>query len=221
MSKLFLLRHGESYANTLNIFSGLLDVGLTKKGISQAIEIGKKLKRIKFDEVYTSKLSRAFMTAMLILSENENVTFPLVHSSKLDCFNSQSELSIQNSITNVFLDERLNERFYGSLQGKTVEKGQEILGVDKSLWQLSFADIHLAENLEDTIERTKSFYDDILIPKLSNNKNLLVISHGTCMTALLTHIEKIRLEEMISNELPNSKPRIYSFENNSFKRDEL
>ncbi len=218
MSKLYLIRHGESVANSKNILSGTLDVALTKNGIKQAIHTGRLLKKIKFDEVYTSFLSRAFITAMIILSENKNNLFPIVDPSEGEK-NLLNNSLISNNLIKICKDERLNERFYGNLQGVSVENGLNFHG--KSLWQLSFDEIDSAESIDVTIRRTKSFYDDIIIPKLSQDKNLLVVSHGTCLSTLLMHIEHISLDDAINNQLSNSKPIVFSFENNLFRREEF
>ncbi|GAI20740.1 unnamed protein product, partial [marine sediment metagenome] len=45
MYKLVLLRHGESIWNKENRFTGWTDVDLTEKGVKEAIETGKLLKK--------------------------------------------------------------------------------------------------------------------------------------------------------------------------------
>jgi len=166
----------------------------------------------------TSLLSRAFVTAMIILSENKNNLFPIVYPSEGEK-NLLNNSFISNNLIKVYKDDRLNERFYGNLQGITVEEELDLNG--KTLWQLSFDEIDSAESINDTIKRTKSFYNDIIVPKLSQDKNLLVVSHGTCLSTLLMHIENISLDDAINNLLPNSKPIVFSFENNLFRREEF
>jgi broad specificity phosphatase PhoE len=65
MTRLILLRHGQSEANELNIFSGQSDVPLTKRGINEA-ELAAKylLERESIDVIYSSDLSRAYNTAL-------------------------------------------------------------------------------------------------------------------------------------------------------------
>ena len=48
MAKLILLRHGESVWNKKNVFTGWVDVPLSKKGITEAIEAGKILENINY-----------------------------------------------------------------------------------------------------------------------------------------------------------------------------
>lgn len=67
---LILIRHGESLWNEKNLFTGCVDVPLTKKGVEEAIEAGKRISNIPVDMIYTSALIRAQMTAMLAMTEH-------------------------------------------------------------------------------------------------------------------------------------------------------
>ena len=217
MSKLVLIRHGESFANSLNLFSGWLDVSLTEKGIKEAQKAGKYLADFKFDEIYTSNLIRAYVTAVIILSKNKNVRFPI-----FDHFEDKKYMFMGNSTKNISTiirkDNRLNERFYGGLQGRSVKESQKyITEKNKSLWETSFTHIKSAEHTSILLKRTKLFYDRVIIPKLSKRRNLLIVSHGTCLGALLTHIQNTDISDVKSKELPNSKPFIFSYNNGSFE----
>ena len=70
MSKLILLRHGESLWNKKNVFTGWVDVPLSKNGINEAIKAGEQFENIDFDIVYTSVQVRAIETTMLTLAQN-------------------------------------------------------------------------------------------------------------------------------------------------------
>lgn len=67
---LILIRHGESLWNEKNLFTGCVDVPLTKKGVEEAIEAGKRISNIPIDSIYTSSLIRAQMTAMLAMTQH-------------------------------------------------------------------------------------------------------------------------------------------------------
>ena len=62
--KLILLRHGESEWNALNLFTGLVDVRLSEKGIGEAKRGGQLLKErgLLPDVLHTSLLRRAIHT---------------------------------------------------------------------------------------------------------------------------------------------------------------
>ena len=71
MNKLILLRHGQSQWNFENRFTGWKDVPLTTKGIKEAIEAGKLMKKnkIEIDLIFCSALQRAIETARLSVLE--------------------------------------------------------------------------------------------------------------------------------------------------------
>ena len=65
MSKLYFVRHGETYWNVENKICGATDIALTERGHQQAVETGKMLveRNIQFDEILSSPLVRASETA--------------------------------------------------------------------------------------------------------------------------------------------------------------
>ena len=76
-SSLILIRHGESMWNERNLFTGSVDVPLTKRGIEEAIEAGKRISSIPVNMIYTSALIRAQMTAMLAMTQHRQKKVPL------------------------------------------------------------------------------------------------------------------------------------------------
>ena len=117
MKKVVLLRHGESTWNKENRFTGWTDVGLSEKGVLEAHEAGKILKKegYVFDVAYTSVLSRAIKTLWIALEELDQMYIP-VHNSW-----------------------RLNERHYGGLQGLNKAETAEKHGMDQvKIWRRSY-----------------------------------------------------------------------------------
>src|SRR6185295_8291602 len=92
MSKLVLIRHGQSLWNLENRFTGWVDVPLTEQGRAEARKAGSLIKDIKFDVAYTSALARAQETLALVL-ESAGQKPPIIR------------------------DKALNERDYGDLSG--------------------------------------------------------------------------------------------------------
>lgn len=93
MTKLVLVRHGESEWNLENRFTGWIDVPLSEKGILEAQNSGDKLKEFKFVKAFTSVLIRANKTLEIILEKINQKNIPIE------------------------FDLALNERHYGALQG--------------------------------------------------------------------------------------------------------
>ena len=75
---LILIRHGESLWNEKNLFTGCVDVPLTKRGVEEAVEAGKRISNIPVDMIFTSALIRAQMTAMLAMTQHRRKKVSLV-----------------------------------------------------------------------------------------------------------------------------------------------
>lgn len=80
-AKLILLRHGQSIWNKENLFTGWVDIPLSKEGIEEALASGKKIKEIPIDVIYTSLLFRAQMTIPLALFAPFERQNPCFHAS--------------------------------------------------------------------------------------------------------------------------------------------
>ena len=119
MSKLILVRHGQSMWNLKNVFTGWVDVPLSKKGISEAQQAGAQLANIAIDCVFTSTLIRARHTAMLVMVEQNNDKVPvIINDSPMIQEKSQIyDNAMQSQITPTYIDWRLNERYHGELPG--------------------------------------------------------------------------------------------------------
>jgi len=66
MTKIILVRHGETAWTPANRIQGWLDIKLNERGLRQAKRIAKELRKKKIDAIYSSELSRAYETARII-----------------------------------------------------------------------------------------------------------------------------------------------------------
>ena len=66
MTRLFLVRHGETEWNRSLRYQGHRDIPLSEEGRAQAEKIASRLSAEQFDSVYASDLSRALETARII-----------------------------------------------------------------------------------------------------------------------------------------------------------
>ena len=66
VTKIYLVRHGESEANRDNTFLGHANQSLTARGHSQAEKTAAFLESVPIDAIYTSDLDRAYETALHI-----------------------------------------------------------------------------------------------------------------------------------------------------------
>jgi 2,3-bisphosphoglycerate-dependent phosphoglycerate mutase len=191
-STLVLLRHGQSEWNLKNIFTGCTDVGLTEKGISEARDAGKKLKKlgVKFDQAFTSELTRAQKTLKLALKEMGEAELPTTK------------------------DEALNERDYGDLTGKNKDEARKEFGEEQvHIWRRSY-DIAPpnGESLKDTADRTLPYFEKKILTAVKTGQNVLVSAHGNSLRAIIMKLDQLSPEEVIQLEIATGVPIIYEID---------
>lgn len=152
--KIDFVRHGQSEHNKIGKINGQIMNGhLTEEGIEQA---HKTLEEIsdKYTVIYSSDLLRAKETAEIL--------------------NKKLKLSI-------IYDERLRERSFGSLEGKSwKELEPELLVIDRA--QKYNYRPYEGEAVEDVEKRLLSFIDDVRQNK--KNEKILVVAHGGIIRVL-------------------------------------
>lgn len=212
MIKLVLVRHGQSTWNLENKFTGWTDVGLSEKGILEAEEAGKILKKngFHFDLAYTSVLRRAIDTLNIILRE------------------MGEEPEIRESY-------KLNERHYGALQGLNKDETRKKYGDEQvRLWRRS-ADVRppaltrddprypgndprykgidnlpLTENLLDTVKRVVEYYNEEIKNNLKGH-HVIIVAHGNSLRGLIKYLDNVSDEDIVNIEIPTGKPICYEF----------
>lgn len=73
MTRLIIVRHGQTEWNTLNRVQGLRNNPLSPEGESQAHRLGRRLKDERIDVIYTSTLRRAIHTAEAVAAHHPAV----------------------------------------------------------------------------------------------------------------------------------------------------
>ena len=84
MSRLFLVRHGETELKSSERLWGITDVKLGALGLKQAERLRDRLVEEKFDTIYSSNLKRTLETAEIIASRHQ---LPVVTCAELREFN--------------------------------------------------------------------------------------------------------------------------------------
>lgn len=215
MKKLILIRHGQSIWNLDNKFTGWTDVDLSKNGIEEAKEAGKILKEngFSFDVAYTSVLKRANHTLDIVLKELNEETIPIYKSW------------------------RLNERHYGALQGlnkneTAIKYGNEQVKVwrrsydvkppalddkdERYIKQKEMYDEYIphTESLEDTIKRVIPYWEKVIVPKIKEDKKVIIVAHGNSLRGLIKYLDNISDEEIVNLEIETGKPICYELDDN-------
>lgn len=190
MSKLVIVRHGQSEWNAQNRFTGWVDVELAPKGIEEAKKAGEKLKGFRFDMAFTSGLKRAQNTLSRILE----VT-------------GQTDLEVVKN-------EALNERMYGDLQGMNKDEAREQFGEDQvHIWRRSYdSPPPGGESLKGTADRVLPYFEKVIAPELKSGKDIIIAAHGNSLRALIMHLEQLSPEEILKTEVPTGQPRLYELD---------
>lgn len=201
---LTLMRHGQSEWNKRNLFTGWVDIPLSREGIEEALAGGKKMADVPVDVIFTSALIRAQMTAMLAMSEHA--------SNKVPCIVSGG-IGTQEGCIPVYISSALNERMYGQLQGLNKQAMREKFGEEQvQIWRRSYRGTPPGgESLEMTTARALPYFKETIVPHLKSGKNVLISAHGNSLRAIVMYLEGLSEMEVVNLEIPTGKPMYYRF----------
>ncbi len=217
MFKLVLLRHGESVWNKENLFTGWTDVGLSEKGLQEAVEGGRQLRKdgFVFDVAYTSVLKRAIKTLWVALEEMDQMYIP-IHNTW-----------------------RLNERHYGALQGLNKAQTAEKYGeAQVKIWRRSYdiqppsltpdddrypgkdpryaglraGELPLAECLKDTVARTLPYWHETIAPVVRSGKRVVIAAHGNSLRGLVKYLDNVSEADIVGLNIPTGIPLVYELD---------
>ncbi|ANH80298.1 phosphoglycerate mutase [Niabella ginsenosidivorans] len=151
MLKVILLRHGETAYNADgNRYCGRTDIGLTEKGVAQAMKVFEALKDVQVDAVYSSPLQRARKTAAIASGNRPVIT-----------------------------DERLIEADFGLWEGKTKEEFNAENPALWAQW-MNNPEVARAGGTGETggeiVQRVTDFFDELR--HRHNGQRVMVVAHN-------------------------------------------
>lgn len=171
--RLYLIRHGQSVANTKNHVCGGSETPLTERGIREAYELKTYLDRIQFSyssntRFYTSTLERARDTFRFI--------FPNIDDPIMDPRLNEMNVGEAAAITNeVFFKENPDILHHGLNPHIPYPKG---------------------ENLHQFFNRTREWLDSVIAECTSNEVDkIVVVSHLGTMNCLLQTLFGVPLRQ--------------------------
>jgi 2,3-bisphosphoglycerate-dependent phosphoglycerate mutase len=217
MTKLVLIRHGESTWNKENRFTGWTDVDLSEKGRQEAVDGGRVLKAegYTFDVAYTSVLKRAIHTLWTVMDQMDLAWIPVERSW------------------------RLNERHYGALQGLNKSETAAKFGEDQvKIWRRSYdipppalspdderypghdpryrgltaAELPLTECLKDTVARFLPLWHETIAPAIQSGRKVLIAAHGNSLRALVKYLDNIPEKDIVELNIPTGMPLVYELD---------
>ncbi|HXX86825.1 MAG TPA: histidine phosphatase family protein [Candidatus Acidoferrum sp.] len=190
--RLFVFRHAETTDNARGIFSGWRDPGLTSKGLQQSRKIAEQLRHEKINYAFVSHLQRARQTLEIVLETHPGVP--------------------------VFTDDRLIERCYGLLQGKSKRKVAE----ERPEW---YAQVHRGydfpppegESLRMVENRMLPFLTQLIDWLQQNPGNVAISCHGNSLRPIRQVFEHLSLKQMLELENPQDQAMAYALQLHTVK----
>ena len=186
MTTIILVRHGESRTNQKGVFSGHINVALTKMGKKQAHLTAEFIKEnFKVDKVYSSDLKRAFYTGK--------------------CISKKCKVKIEK-------DKRLREIFAGEWEN---QKGDDLVKrQDYQPWlkDIALAEPTKGERVKDLADRVWKAVNEIA--NANPDKTIAITAHGTPIRAVQSLVRCGNLSQM--KNIPwvsNASVSVFEFDN--------
>lgn len=176
--KLVLLRHGETKANRNNLLSGWTDYELTLKGKLECKRIEKEILANfrNIKKIYSSTLNRAVKTALYI-----NKSF--------------NKKIIKTDI--------LKEMNFGIFEGKKKEEIMIKYRGEWEKWNQDYVNYRIPEG--ESVYDLKVRVNPFLNKLISNNEDVIIVSHKAVIQVMVTILLDIDLSKMWNFDLKNSK----------------
>jgi 2,3-bisphosphoglycerate-dependent phosphoglycerate mutase len=190
IGSLIIVRHHESEWNKLGKWTGLTDVSITPYGAEMSVRMGDLIKDFKIDDIFVSTLRRTKET--------------LENMQKAIC---RPHVPVHSAAA-------INERDYGDYTGMNKWEIKEKVGDAHfdSIRRDWDCPIPNGETLKMVYGRAVPFYTDTVVPLLNKGKNILMVSHGNSIRALMKYIESISDDGMRSVEMPFGGVLIYEID---------
>lgn len=192
MTRILLIRHGESEANRNNIFAGQIDPDLQDRGVEQAKLTAAFIKEnYDVDRIYASDLKRAYNTAL--------------------------ELSLITGIE-IVKNEGMREIAAGEWEGLPFDELATLYSEDFNKWMYNTEEAGCTggETIKELTERVVSALKEIACE--NDGKTVAVATHATPIRAILTVVKYGTIDKM--NDVPwvsNASVTELTYENFEFK----
>lgn len=170
---IYLTRHGETEWNVKKLIQGQKDIPLNEKGIKQAGKLSEKLKKIKFDAIYSSDLKRATETARIIAGKR-----------KLKIIESKE----------------LRERYFGKYQGTSFEKNKKTLEFIDALKNSEKNETEI-ENEQKMVKRFFDYIREVAVKNLG--KTILIVTHAGPIRLFLMDLDFKTYENLSEGDINN------------------
>ena len=165
--EIYLVRHGRTEWNDMNVLQGLTDVYLNDEGIRLAKLTAEALKDVYFDKIFTSPLSRAYDTAEILENGRgipilkylllEEISFGAWEGKDVDELSKNKNLMFQHFFT--------EPQYYLPTRG------------GETIWQLR--------------RRANYFMEHYIEPEAETCSRIMIVGHGAINQAIMAYVRNI------------------------------
>jgi len=166
LSRLLLVRHGDTKANSRERYWGVTDVELSASGFRQAEKLRDRLAAEKIDTIYSSELLRASATAKIIASEHQ---LDVITCTELREFN------------------------YGKIEGLTYAEVSQFYPEVTRLWAERSPNVKYpdGESIDELDKRVSKFVDRL--KKHTTEETILIVVHSGVLRILICQLLGLKL----------------------------
>jgi len=214
----YIVRHGKTLMNTLERVQGWCDSPLTDEGVDVALDLGAGLRNIHFESVYVSDLRRTRQTAQLILKEQGQGDLAIVEMDAFRecCFGSfESGANAQMwKDASLYLGFKKPEKMSEAIFNKTISS-KNVLDAISELDTMG-----IAEDFDALEGRAHKGLHQVakIESKKGRNLNVLLVSHGMCITVMLQNLGGRELQKY---HLQNAAVCKVTYQNGTFKVESM
>ncbi len=167
MSRLLLVRHGDTELNSAERYWGYSDIKLSAAGFRQAERLRDRLAMEKIDAIYSSNLSRASVTAEIVASGHQ---------------------------LNVATCVELREVNFGELEGLTYAEVSQLYPEVAKLWVERSPKLQYpgGESSDEFNNRVSKFLDRL--KKHTPEETILIVAHSGVLRTLICQLLGIELQ---------------------------
>ena len=184
MSTFYIVRHGETENNRARRLSGWIDTPLTDTGLEPTKAVIKKLSILQVDEIYSSDVGRAFVTAYVV-ARGLNFTKEIKRLASLREVNYGDAANMPSAKAYELYPELDRNTHYTPPNGESLD--------------------HMQKRVFQTIDE---------LNKLHTDKTIVLVCHSGVMAALnASHIGQDFGEHNISEAYPHDYVGVFTFEN--------
>lgn len=182
---IYIITHCESCFNQQHIFCGRLNSHLTESGIVHAQKMEFELRNQQIDLAIHTSLARTQETLSYILK-------------------SHPKCKVES-------DDRMIERDYGDLSGKSKDKYAKDHPDLYPVYHRSYdiAPPH-GESLKDVEKRVIPFIEELVARMKREQINVLLVCHGNSIRPMIRYFEKLTSKQMM--ELEQLRHKIYHYQ---------